>query len=150
MQSDGRQHEHTPQNYHSTYRSFPVGMLMQPGLVYTEINLLHSLVAFLEEQALYDTWNFKTPASNVSTNANRGAPQKINSLFCPSDLFESNPSSLPGPASPSPSTELARHGSRWYAGTGLRGETPAKVPTTSTSLQFAIRPRRSTGGLDRN
>ena len=111
------------QNYHSTYRSFPVGMLMQPGLVYTESTFFIRLLPFLEEQALYDTWNFKTPASNVSTNVSQSrAATKINSLLCPSDLFESNPYSLPGPVSPSPSTELARRSPRLVRRNQLRGQ----------------------------
>ncbi|HEY2761512.1 MAG TPA: DUF1559 domain-containing protein, partial [Pirellulales bacterium] len=93
------------QNYHSTYRTFPVGMWMKPGLTYTESTFFVRLLPYLEEQSLYDKWDFKTPVTNASTSlANSRAATKISSLLCPSDQFESNPYTLPGPESASPST----------------------------------------------
>ena len=128
------------QNYQSTYRSFPVGMLMQPGLVYTESTFFIRLLPFLEEQALYDKWDFKTPANNVSTNASLSrTATKINSLLCPSDIFESNPYSLPGPASPSPSTSSPGAVPGWYSGTSYAGNYGEGSYYVHFS-QFAIRP----------
>ena len=40
--------------------------MMKPGLTYTESNFFIRLLPFLEEQSLYDKWDFKTPATNVT------------------------------------------------------------------------------------
>jgi prepilin-type N-terminal cleavage/methylation domain-containing protein len=127
-------------NYHSTYRSFPHGMVMKPGLTYTESTFFIRLLPFLEEQALYDQWDFKTPANNVNaTQSASRAGTKIPVLICPSDQFESNPYVLPGPASSSPSMDSSGAVAGWYAGTSYAGNYGEGSYYTQFS-QFPIKP----------
>jgi len=127
-------------NYHSTYKSFPHGMVMKPGLTYAESTFFIRLLPFLEEQALYDQWDFKTPANNVNAtqSASRTAT-KIPVLICPSDQFESNPYLLSGPESASPSQSSPGAVAGWYAGTSYAGNYGEGSYYTKFS-QFPIKP----------
>jgi prepilin-type N-terminal cleavage/methylation domain-containing protein len=130
-------------NYHSARNMFPIGMTMNPGLTYTESTFFVRLLPYLEEQALYDSWDFNTPANNVSTNqANSRAATKIASLICPSDVFETNPFMLPGPASASPPQTSPGAVEGWYAGTSYAGNYGEGSYYTKFS-QFAIKPNGS-------
>ncbi len=64
------------QNYQSTYRAFPVGMLMKPGLTYTESTFFVRLLPYLEEQSLYDRWDFKTPQTTPAQRKRTREPQQ--------------------------------------------------------------------------
>jgi prepilin-type N-terminal cleavage/methylation domain-containing protein len=128
------------QNYQSTYRAFPIGMLMKPGLTYTESTFFVRLLPYLEEQSVYDQWDFKTPANNVSaTQANSRTATKIPSLICPSDVFEANPYLLPGPAAANPGQTSPGAVAGWYAGTSYAGSYGEGSYYVHFS-QFAIKP----------
>ena len=128
------------QNYHSTYRTFPLGMVMKPGLTYTESTFFIRLLPFLEEQTLYDQWDFKTPANNVSaTQSASRAATKIAFIICPSDQFESNPFLLPGPESSNPGKTSPGAVGGWYAGTSYAGNYGEGSYYTRYS-QFPIKP----------
>ena len=128
------------QNYHSARKEFPVGVVMKPGLAATESTFFISLLPYLEEQPLYDRWDFKTPANNVTTNvATSRAATKIPTLICPSDQFESNPFLLPGPPSASASTSSPGAVAGWYSGTSYAGNYGEGSYYTSFS-QFPIKP----------
>src|SRR5262245_28032644 len=77
-------------NYHTVHNAFPIGATMKLGLTYTESTFFIRLLPFLEEQSLYDRWDFKTPANNVAANEQTSrAATRIPVLVCPSDKFES-------------------------------------------------------------
>jgi prepilin-type N-terminal cleavage/methylation domain-containing protein len=109
-------------NYHAAQKSFPAGMVMKPLLNNTESTFFIRLLPYLEEQALYDHWDFKNPANNVTADSTTSrAATKIPVLVCPSDRFESNPFSLPGPAEAFPGTAAAGAVPGMYSGTSYAG-----------------------------
>lgn len=127
-------------NYHSAHNTFPIGMFMKPGLTYTEATFFVRLLPYMEEQSLYDSWDFNTPANNVSTNqAKSRAATKIAGFICPSDVFETNPYMLPGPVSASPPQTSPGAVEGWYAGTSYAGNYGEGSYYTKFS-QFAIKP----------
>src|SRR5204863_8719156 len=98
------------------------------------------LLPYLEEQSLYDKWDFTTPANNVTADASTSrAATKIPVLICPSDQFESNPFSLPGGPAAFPSTSSPGAVDGMYSGTSYAGNYGEGSYYTQFS-QFGIKP----------
>jgi prepilin-type N-terminal cleavage/methylation domain-containing protein/prepilin-type processing-associated H-X9-DG protein len=89
-------------NYESTHRVYPPGQIKIafPTMPrFRGFSLYVNLLPFLDQQPLYDRWNFSDPLSNADgTTANTSIV--LQSLLCPSDIIPTNPVSS---------------GSRWYA-----------------------------------
>ncbi len=109
-------------NYHATNNAFPVGATMKVGLTYTESTFFIRLLPYLEEQSLYDRWDFKSPATNVTASESTSrAATRISVLICPSDRFEANPFTLAGPESASPGQTSPGAVAGMYSGTSYAG-----------------------------
>jgi len=135
-----KQLEIAAQNYHSARKSFPVGMQMKPGLAATEATFFVRLLPYLEEQALYDQWDFKNPANNVTADASTSrAATKIAVLTCPSDQFEANPYALPGGPAAFPGQTSPGAVAGMYSGTSYAGNYGEGSYYTQFSL-FPINP----------
>src|SRR4029079_388446 len=127
-------------SYHSAHKSFPVGMLMKPGLSATEATFFVRLLPFMEEQSLYDRWDFKNPANNVTSDVTTSrAATKIPMFICPSDQFESNPFALPGGPDAFPSQTSPGAVAGFYSGTSYAGNYGVGSYFTKFS-QFIINP----------
>ena len=113
---------------------------MQPGLSATEATFFVRLLPYLEQQALHDQWDFKTPANNVTADsATSCAATKIPVLICPSDQFESNPFALPGGPAAFPSMSSPGAVAGMYSGTSYAGNYGEGSYYTQFS-QFLIKP----------
>lgn len=90
-------------NHNDSFKAFPVGMDLMNGLTNTKTTFLIQILPFVEENALFKSWNFANPASNVTAVADTSRAAKIiPGYLCPSDNFEENPFQLTGPASAFP------------------------------------------------
>ena len=128
------------QNHHDARRAFPLGMEMMPGLSTSRATFFVRLLPFLEQNALYAQWNFKTPAANVAANqATSRAATQIAALLCPSDQFAENPYQLTGGASAFPSQTSSGAVSGFYSGTSYAGNYGEGSYYVQFS-QFPIRP----------
>ena len=91
-------------NYHDSHKAFPLGMEMTDGLVLTRSTFFIELLPYIEENALYDAWDFVDvdwsdgrPSTafddpNVTGDPNTSrAATLIPAFICPSDRFTSNP-----------------------------------------------------------
>ncbi len=79
-------------NYHDANKTFPVGQEMAAGSAVTKTTVFIQLLPYLEESALFKSWNFKNPLSNVTADPNTSrAASKIGGLLCPSDFFPEVP-----------------------------------------------------------
>lgn len=89
-------------NYESTHNVYPPGEMKirfatKPR--FRGFSLFVNLLPFLEQQPLYNQWNFADPLSNTDgTTANSSVV--LSTLLCPSDIIQQNP--VPS-------------GTRWYA-----------------------------------
>lgn len=128
------------QSYHSAFNSFPVGLKLKPGLAYTESTFFVRLLPFLEQQSLYDQWDFKNVYNNTSTTVSRSRTATIIPLLvCPSDQFEENPYLAFTTVSAFPSQSDAGGVRGWYSGTSYAGNYGEGSYFLKFS-QFAIRP----------
>jgi prepilin-type N-terminal cleavage/methylation domain-containing protein/prepilin-type processing-associated H-X9-DG protein len=86
-------------NYHDAYQTFPGGTYLYTGSFsigpptqgYT---LFVSLLPFLEQQNLYQAWNYSSPLLNgqqTSSVPNPPGATVLSVLVCPSDLITQNP-----------------------------------------------------------
>lgn len=82
-------------NYESARKTTPVGMTFHPlleaglgTLARFEANWIINVLPYLEEQALYDSFDFKRPINDVENSRNYVAHgMSIPSLLCPSDSY---------------------------------------------------------------
>ncbi len=87
-------------NHHDTFKAFPIGMKMKESNTAAESTWLISLLPFVEQNTLFDKWDFDEPANNVTTSIETSRAATIIDVYlCPSDEFEENPFRLLGPAS---------------------------------------------------
>ena len=141
-------------NFHSTHRSFPLGMEMHRELVLTRATFFVRLLPYLEENALADRWVYPDPNwaggrpenafenqdVNVTADASTSRAATIMpALVCPSDRFEQNPFELTG--TPGAFGGSTSHGGfpGWYSGTSYAGNYGEGSFYVQNS-QFAIRP----------
>jgi prepilin-type N-terminal cleavage/methylation domain-containing protein len=90
-------------NYSDARKAFPIGMEMVNSLTFTKSTFLIQILPYVEENALYKTWNFKNPTLNATNSPETSrAASLIASYLCPSDFIEENPFQLTGPASAFP------------------------------------------------
>ncbi|MBI2478670.1 MAG: DUF1559 domain-containing protein [Planctomycetia bacterium] len=104
------------QNYHDTYKSFPLGntyrgtgasatqfRLTALGLNYTT-TITVALLPYMEQQPAYDKWNPALPWSANSRTANSAVAEVNIGMKCPSDPFSrlANPGNAGGGANPPP------------------------------------------------
>ncbi|HEX4143758.1 MAG TPA: DUF1559 domain-containing protein [Pirellulales bacterium] len=84
-------------NYHDANLAFPLGMVMTSALNNAQSTFFIRLLPFIDQAALYSSWNFTTPTKNVTTSAATSlAATIIPNFLCPSDQFVNNPFTLPG------------------------------------------------------
>jgi prepilin-type N-terminal cleavage/methylation domain-containing protein/prepilin-type processing-associated H-X9-DG protein len=76
-------------NYEGTAGRFPPGVA-HPGADGRVTALFVELLPFLEQQPLYDQWNFTNPSANVGP-ASRPCAQVLAVLICPSGGIDQNP-----------------------------------------------------------
>lgn len=80
-------------NYESVHKVFPPGQMkisfpVQPR--FRGYSLYVHLLPFIDQQPLFNRWNFADPLDNtVGTTANSAIV--LNALLCPSDLIQQNP-----------------------------------------------------------
>ena len=135
-------------NYHSAKNEFPVGLQLKPGLAWTESTFFVRLLPYIEEQALYDQWDFRDnnfgSSTGVYTNTNTNpvksrAAKIIPVLICPSDRFEQNPFRAFSTVAAFAGTTDAGGQGGWYSGTSYAGNYGEGSYYLKFS-QFAIRP----------
>ena len=91
-----------PQLRGRAHRVYPPGQikLSFPTMPrFRGFSLFVNMLPFLEQQPLYDRWNFSDPLTNAD-GMTANASVVLNTLLCPSDLIPQNP---------------VASGSRWYA-----------------------------------
>jgi prepilin-type N-terminal cleavage/methylation domain-containing protein len=123
------------QNYHDVNQHFPGAIYlysvsaMPPIQGYT---VFVSLLPFLEQQNLYQIWNFADPRLNGSTSTSPAATM-LSVLVCPSDVISQNP--YPAPKPP---------GTFWgitsYGGNGGSQSSPT---ATNDGVFYAVGPASS-------
>lgn len=109
-------------NYESAHTVYPPGQMkmqfaQQPR--FRGFSLFVNLLPFIEQQPLYDRWNFADPLANTIGSTAHTAIV-LNALLCPSDLIQQNP--VPS-------------GDRWYAiaSYGGNGGSQSHPPANLTS-----------------
>jgi len=128
------------QNHHDAKKAFPLGMEMAPGLATTRATFFVRLLPYLEQNALYSGWDFKTAAANVTANAATSrAATLIPALVCPSDQFRENPYQVAGGPEAFPSQTSAGAVGGAYSGTSYAGNYGEGSYFAKFS-QFPIRP----------
>jgi prepilin-type N-terminal cleavage/methylation domain-containing protein len=129
-------------NYYGTKKVYPPGMEMSPGLNTTKATFFVQLLPYVEEDSLYDQWDFKTPANNVKNDpATSRAATPIALLVCPSDRFEQNPFQLVGPQAAFPGKTSPGAVAGFYSGTSYAGN----YGTGSYYTQFSGFPIKPNG-----
>ncbi len=119
-------------NYHDVHKAFPIGMQMCEGLSLTRSTFFIELLPYIEEQALYDEWEFPDidwsggrPTNTNITNdpATSRAATIISSFICPSDRFEANPFVLDKGTGASATAGTSANGGfyGYYSGTSYAG-----------------------------
>lgn len=113
-------------NYESTHGVFPPGQMRMPFTAqpkFRGVSLFVNLLPFLDQQPLFNRWNFADPVSNAD-GSTANAAVVLSSLLCPSDILPQNPVS-----------SVTNAGSRWYAITsyGGNGGTQSHPPAASTA-----------------
>ena len=83
-------------SYHDVNQYFPGAIYLAPPSTqgYT---VFVSLLPFLEQQNLYQVWNFATPLSNGQSSTSPAA-MVLPVLICPSDVIPQNPYPSPKPS----------------------------------------------------
>lgn len=135
-------------NYHSAHNSFPIGMQMKQNPSYTEATFFVRLLPFLEEQALYDLWDFSDNNFSAQTGVYSNTSANVISsrsatilpiLICPSDQFEQNPYLAFTSAVAFGGSSDAGGVRGWYAGTSYAGNY-GEGSYYFLNTQFPVRP----------
>ncbi len=109
-------------NYESTHSVFPPGQMKLSFATmprFRGFSLFVNMLPYLDQQPLYNRWNFSDPLANtIGTTANTALV--LGSLLCPSDIIPENP---------------VQNGIRWYgiASYGGNGGSQTHPPTALTS-----------------
>ncbi|BBO35603.1 hypothetical protein PLANPX_5215 [Lacipirellula parvula] len=135
------------QDYHGAKNEFPLGMEMMPGLNTTRATMFVRLLPYVEQNALYQKWDFNPtgsgqfPSKSITNNlATSLAATLIPSFVCPSDQFAENPYLMPGSTPQAfPSQTAAGAAIGYYSGTSYAGNYGEGSYYTQYS-QFRIRP----------
>ena len=135
------------QDYHGAKGEFPLGMEMMPGLSLTKATMFVRLLPYLEQQALYQAWDFapspvgRNPSKNVTSDLTTSrAATMIPVLLCPSDQFAENPYLSPPDAHKDfPGKTSAGGVTGYYSGTSYAGNYGEGSYFTQNS-QFPIIP----------
>ncbi|WP_254512703.1 DUF1559 family PulG-like putative transporter [Anatilimnocola floriformis] len=129
-------------NHEGTYKTFPLGLELRSGATTARSTFFVAILPFIEQQPLYDKWDFTNSVNNVSlTVGSSRAATKIKVHVCPSDIFRENPFMLPGTGeafSPSQTASGNPYGG-YYSGTSYAGNYGTGGYHTSFST-FPIRP----------
>jgi prepilin-type N-terminal cleavage/methylation domain-containing protein len=127
-------------NYHGAFNSFPIGLELKPGLAYTQSTFYVRLLPFMEQQSLYQQWDFKNVYNNTSNDREKSRAATIIPLLnCPSDQLQENPFQAFTVVSAFPSTSDAGGVRGWYSGTSYAGNYGEGSYYLKYS-QFAIKP----------
>lgn len=136
------------QNYHSTHKSFPLGMEMTINVNMARSTFLIDLLPYVEQTSLYDQWEFpdlnaggRPISNNITTDPSTSrAATNIPVYLCPSDVFAENPWYLdsPGPQAFASQSESGGFPG-YYSGTSYAGNYGEGSYYMKYS-QFPIRP----------
>jgi hypothetical protein len=77
-------------NYESTHGIFPPGQMKLTTRPPSCFTLFVNLLPFLEQQPLYNGWNFSNGFDNLYGSTARSATI-LSSLLCPADILPQNP-----------------------------------------------------------
>ena len=126
-------------DYHDANQSFPLGMEMMPGLVYTKATFFIRLLPYLEQAAPLCQWDFNKPYNNVSNVAANSRATPLAGLVCPSDLFQENPFLLNSVAVAFPPVSQSGAVGGYYSPTSYAGNY-GEGSYYFKSSQFPIKP----------
>jgi prepilin-type N-terminal cleavage/methylation domain-containing protein/prepilin-type processing-associated H-X9-DG protein len=116
-------------NYEGAFKKFPPGYTQSrvPGTSnsFEGHSAFYFLLPYLEQQNVYDTFNYARPRLNIATTASGLSASVISTYLCPSDL-------LPNTALPSPETGTPN---QWFGGVSYRcnGGSRPIFPTSATN-----------------
>ena len=129
-------------NHEGTYKTFPIGLDLRSGATTSRSTFFIQILPFIEQQPLFDMWDFNNSANNVSlTVGSSRAATKIKVHVCPSDILRENPFVILGDGavfSPSQSAPGNPYGG-YYSGTSYAGNYGTGNYHTSFSA-FPIKP----------
>jgi len=77
-------------NYESAMNVFPPGQMKIPTKPPTGVTLFVNMLPYLEQQPLYNMWNFTSGYDNLFGTTARSATI-LNALMCPADIITMNP-----------------------------------------------------------
>lgn len=133
-------------NHESTYKILPLGLELRAGATTSRSTFFIQILPFVEQQPLFDKWDFNSSANNVSTTlaASRAATM-IKIYTCPSDVFRENPYNLPATgATFSPSqSQSGNPYAGFYSATSYAGN----YGTGSYHTSFSVFPVKPNGVL---
>ncbi|WP_425614967.1 DUF1559 domain-containing protein [Anatilimnocola sp. NA78] len=122
--------------YADTFHQLPEG-LRQEGAPYRGCTFYTKLLPYIEQQPLYDAWDF----TNLQANTTSGrTATRIALLICPSDVFEQDVFEVPADAA-SGVNYAGRYAGTSYAGnSGDASYLAADGPTKPTGVLFLTGP----------
>jgi len=122
--------------YADTYHRLPEG-LRQEGAPYRGCTFYTKLLPYIEQQHLYDQWDFTNLQNNTSSGL---AATKIGTLICPSDVFQEQVFEVPADAQ-SGVNYAGRYAGTSYAGnSGDASYLAAAGPLKPTGVLFLTGP----------
>jgi prepilin-type N-terminal cleavage/methylation domain-containing protein/prepilin-type processing-associated H-X9-DG protein len=77
-------------NYHGANEKFPPGLQLN-GATGRNTTVFVELLPYIEQQNLYQIWNFNNPAANQMPGASAPAATLIPIYICPADIIDQNP-----------------------------------------------------------
>ena len=129
-------------NHEGAHRTFPLGLELRAGSTTARSTFFLQVLPFIEQQPLFDKWDFANSANNVAATAEASrAATKIKVLACPSDVLRENPFNLASGGvtfSPSQSTSGNPYAGI-YSGTSYAGNYGSASYHSSFSV-FPIKP----------
>jgi prepilin-type N-terminal cleavage/methylation domain-containing protein len=127
-------------NHHSAKKSFPLGMEMATGLVYTRATFFVRLLPYTDGQSIHAAWDFAAPFNNVAgTAAASRAASIIPTFTCPTDHLKENPFRMGTTAAAFPSGTDPGAVGGYYSATSYAGNYGEGSYFTANT-QFPVRP----------
>jgi prepilin-type N-terminal cleavage/methylation domain-containing protein len=109
-------------NYSDSFKAFPIGMDMVNGLATTKSTFLIQILPYMEENALFKSWNFTNPTANVTNSPETSRAAKvIAGYLCPTDQFDENPFQLTGSTNAFPGSTANGAAPGYYSASSYAG-----------------------------